>query len=78
MVELCEIVEELEPRRTICVPGTSCVEDFLGGRAGDGCDALRVGRGGGPFRDGRGGDFEAEGAGVWTWSRSTGGGGRRA
>lgn len=53
------------------------MEVLRGGKAGDGCDALRVGNGGGAFRDGRGGDllpFDVDGRGL---SRSTGGGGRR-
>lgn len=72
--ELCEMVEALEPRRPFDVTGTSCVEDLRGGRAGDGWEDLRVGRGGGAFRASIDGDFEElVGRG---WSLSTGGGGR--
>ncbi len=65
-VELNDTVDSFDPLRT------SCVDAFRGGKAGDGCEALRPGSGGGSLRAGRGGVFTV----FCGWSLSTGGGGR--
>lgn len=80
IAELYDIVDSFDPRLT------NCVELFRGGRAGEGCESLRVGSGGGPRRAGRGGvlallvfeDWDGDRGWDWDWSRSTGGGGRSA
>jgi hypothetical protein len=71
MPEIVELIEEFEALRT------GCGGLFRGGRAGDGCDAFRLGRGGGTLRVGSGEVFAfpaLEGRGL---SLSMGGGGNR-
>ncbi len=53
--DIVELNEELDALRTTWVSGVNCVDVLRGGRFGDGCDALREGRGGGPLRAGKGG-----------------------
>jgi hypothetical protein len=65
-VELNDIVDSFDPLLTICV------DNFRGGRAGEGAEAFRPGSGGGAFRAGRGGVFAFPFVGL---SLSTGGGG---
>ena len=47
MPDMVELIDEFDARFT------SCVDPLLGGRAGEGCVALRPGSGGGALRTGR-------------------------